>query len=82
MNNPPIMNCAKGEECGYDRPWAGKCRQPPVKPGGRCKDHQEKCGVCGEPAVRGCAVSGSLTCGMPLCKDPCCEKKHMKTHYA
>lgn len=60
------MNCQFDE--GYYR---GKCCKRPVRPPERfCGEHRkEKCGVCGEQAVRWCAVSeGQFPCGYPLCE--------------
>lgn len=59
--------------CGFLEAWIGRCRNP--KP---CKKHaSQKCWKCGEQAIRNCAETGVLVCGMPECKDhPHSEHHH------
>lgn len=67
--------------CGYDEPWRGECGRP-ADESGLCPSHKEKkCVVCGQQAAYGCPVSGSLTCGAPLCGSDDCNEQHSKIHY-
>jgi hypothetical protein len=51
--------------CGFLEAWIGHCLN--ALP---CPKHQtQKCWKCQEPAVRNCAETGLLVCGMPECDE-------------
>lgn len=55
-------------ECGFDKPWVGKCTNPKLQGSSRCKEHQEKCFKCGREADTHCDSSVfGLMCGTPVC---------------
>lgn len=59
-------------KCKFDKAWQGACGLPADETK-ICYHHKKvKCMKCKKQATRECDVSGSLTCGTPLCDNCIC----------
>lgn len=68
-------------QCRYNEPWAGICKNKAIEGSPNCKQHQDLCWVCHKNlATHGCSCAGSFVCGVPLCDDEECIKKHWSRH--
>lgn len=58
----------RSDQCLFQEPWQGQCRETRVNGSLCCKEHSEsKCAVCGDQAMTRCQASIGLMCGVPLC---------------
>ena len=63
-------------ECGFNTAYVGACRSKKITEDGKCASHQDKCAMCGKPAIETCCFAGQFVCGMPVCGT--CN--HYETH--
>jgi hypothetical protein len=73
--------------CDYDQQRWSPCKEDAVgQVDGRdyCQKHIGKmCCICGDKATHGCESGlGGLACGMPLCDNSECSRKHIDSGHS
>lgn len=67
MKNPDNDESER-QQCCFDEPWIGRCKEPMAVDSICCEKHSsEKCSVCGAQATTRCQASIGVMCGVLLC---------------